>query len=80
MNFFWLAYRREGPISGVTSLREITRMVLAKFQYCHKKGKLAFKIVGIGQASVSHSYRPNAHNSITEKGSYHQYLAKSRRW
>jgi hypothetical protein len=41
-----------------------------------EKGKLVFKIVGIGRTSVSHIQSPNAHHYMTEKESYHQYLAE----
>jgi hypothetical protein len=56
---------------GIASLQEITRMAWANFQYPPKNGKLTFKIVEIGQASVFHLHGPDAHHSIHEKRSYH---------
>jgi hypothetical protein len=54
-------------------------MPLHIFNIRIKKGKFAFKIVGINQTSISHLLSPNARNFIDRKASYHQYLAKPRR-
>jgi hypothetical protein len=59
--------------------KKLLGWLLQIFDTVMKKGRSIVKIVAIGNASSFHLHHPNGHNSINEKGNYHQLLAELRR-
>jgi hypothetical protein len=61
------------------SLKVITRMAFGIFQSLHQERETCFQNISNRLSIRSHLFNSYVDHSIHEKGSYHQYLAESRR-